>query len=756
MVDSEGVRPYFSTTYQPFTNPSNLLSFKLRFMSSSFKLDKLLDEFPGKLRFFDFFLLSGDQITLETGPSSWKAASEPFPSRPSDRVLFFDSAHSAGPFNRIDLKTEFESVSSVEELDLDKFDIDFGNADNVTTPSIANCVFESKSGKCLQCDSNYQLDWAVNACSRCPRMYLGFLGRCLDYSLLGPSDTSLPSNPQSKPLSKTSSSYSVKYQTATVTREFEYISYLTSPTFEFNESFSEVFIENPPSDSVSIYQLTLDYVLNSTLTDFPRTLYFNQIFKNDSAFYYFKTEVFEFNSDTQEIVLSGIVLNRASNSFSNKLNLFLVRKVRDEAGNVKKSTVDATNPREEFVNLKLETVDSLINTHSLGSDFIVPMRANPFYQPSKVFSSYSLFFYKMMDSSQVPDGKFLSIQGDMSVFADCSSHCKTCSSAVDCSECFDGFFLVGSSCQECSQECASCVDHRSKCKVCADPSKALTGGIAIDNCNYNFDSNCQNFVEGMCFRCRPGYSLGLSGCIQCPEAHFFDRATQTCRECITGCKNCSNGFSCDLCFPEFDFLSGQCHFNPNCVEAYYFDTIIGLCAKCIPNCYRCHNATQCQECNLGFFVHNDLCHTCVPNCYRCEDATSCLECDRGYFWKLDKCQKAEDALVFRKTNNSQDPQQEELISLDSGSQSVPVESADLTGPPPNVPFGCMSVSKLGCQFCFPKYVFDVNVCKKCPENCLLCDLVENCLKCVYGSRLQRVGLHMRCVQSKVVKAPNNA
>jgi hypothetical protein len=341
----------------------------------------------------------------------------------------------------------------------------------------------------------------------------------------------------------------------------------------------------------------------------------------------------------------------------------------------------------------------------------------------------------MVDISNLPPGKYQSFQGDMNVLSDCLPNCKSCTSSLDCSECFDGHFLIGSICFECSQECATCVDHRSKCLSCKNPLNSLINNqVEINNCNYNSDLNCNTFVEGECLKCKPGYSLSLTGCIQCPTGQYFDKAFQFCKDCLPGCINCSNFFSCDLCAAEYDLISGLCHFNPNCVEAYFFDNTVNKCLKCIPNCYSCENNFECIECFVGSYLDNSICIKCLPNCYQCKDGQTCIECNRGYFWKDNKCAIIVDdpnPILLHSSSNENDKNKTLPFNADSTKNSENSLNEELS-PISFVASNCMYSNSSGCQFCYPKYVLDGSICKKCVDNCLLCDTIGNCRKCEYG------------------------
>ena len=121
--------------------------------------------------------------------------------------------------------------------------------------------------------------------------------------------------------------------------------------------------------------------------------------------------------------------------------------------------------------------------------------------------------------------------------------CVDCSNFGRCTSCFQGYYLVSSSlCEICPQGCSQCSSSIS-CSAClpgytlnpltnrCDPCSAncLTcNGKSCSRCRINYfsnpfsnncsicDTNCEECSgSNTCGRCRSGYFLDASRCVQC-------------------------------------------------------------------------------------------------------------------------------------------------------------------------------------------------------------------------------------------------
>lgn len=730
------------------TSPNLIFDIKTFYTPKSYNV--ILNDYPAKFRFFDLGICSGNKVQVTNTGDDWVIQGVATPDKPKHNILLFDSTRQSGPFRRLDLKPGFSPLTVHQDLTLDQFDIDYSSSEKVTTPTVDNCVFESSSGVCLHCASNFEIDVITNTCNRCTSIYLNFLGVCFDTSTLGPGDSFINTNPQNNSLEKFQETKTFEYQNVSQSIELEYITYLPSPPFHFNDSFQLPFIQTPLTDSISLYQVSIDYNLTPPNVT-PSIFYFYQLISNGGDSIFYNHDVFDYDTDNQRLVFVMNVLNSSTNPSNTTFNFFLPRKIKDESGNVKDVFLDETSIQEKYLNLEIATLSNLLNQYQEGTDSIVSVRANPSFQDDKVFSFHSILHYKMADVSNIPEGSFLSQRGDTKIFSDCVPGCRTCSSLLDCSACFDGHFLENNICFECSIECETCVDHRSKCLKCVGDGKALLDGLlAIDNCNYNSDANCSTFVAGSCYRCHPEYSLSLNGCVQCTLSQYFEKATQLCTDCITGCQRCSNGYSCDNCLDDYDLQAGICVYDPNCVEGHYFDVGVQQCAKCIDRCYRCVNKAECQECYVGSFVDEaKQCQSCMANCFECIDGNSCLLCHKGYALEDEKCVVSKEPIFTVFDGVGKGKEEEEKLSVSgSGVSSTVVEQVDLQVFR-ELSFGCMTSIGNGCLFCFPKFVLDGNSCKPCPANCLACDLFDSCLRCVYGFEMKSLNGKKICLKNEV-------
>ena len=118
------------------------------------------------------------------------------------------------------------------------------------------------------------------------------------------------------------------------------------------------------------------------------------------------------------------------------------------------------------------------------------------------------------------------------------------------------------------------------------------GDMFAGLCSEMYDDHCKEFyVINSCKTCKDHYySLNVNG-------------NNECRECIKGCKQCSDQSSCNLC----DY-------------GYAKDASTG---KCLPD--HCH-VFECKTCNL----HNELMYSRCENGYELKNGTCVVNPDAIY------------------------------------------------------------------------------------------------------------------------------
>lgn len=153
----------------------------------------------------------------------------------------------------------------------------------------------------------------------------------------------------------------------------------------------------------------------------------------------------------------------------------------------------------------------------------------------------------------------------------CNEECESCSiSSTNCTTCSSGLFLAPSSAGfTCLDHCplGSYSDSQRRCQECIDP-----------NCKHCSSGGeyCLQCADGMVLehlKCRTKCTLGLfklnGECrAECPEGHFGDIASRSCKPCESLCRTCTSpGNRCTSCFAGF-FLRDE-----TCVRSCGFDKV---------------------------------------------------------------------------------------------------------------------------------------------------------------------------------------
>lgn len=210
----------------------------------------------------------------------------------------------------------------------------------------------------------------------------------------------------------------------------------------------------------------------------------------------------------------------------------------------------------------------------------------------------------------------------------CHSSCRTChGSATQCTSCPKGAYLLAQtcvlscpqgtwpsarsgSCENCTEDCASCSDAN-LCKKCrTQPDHPLF------------------LHEGRCFT-------------KCPEGFYVEDGT--CERCSSSCRTCEgNATNCHSCEGGLVLDQGMC--RKTCPERHV--AVEGVCKHCPEMCQDCIHETTCKECMPESFLYNDACHQSCPShfyadarlCVPCHE--DCLECSGPSADDCDLCAEA--------------------------------------------------------------------------------------------------------------------
>ena len=213
--------------------------------------------------------------------------------------------------------------------------------------------------------------------------------------------------------------------------------------------------------------------------------------------------------------------------------------------------------------------------------------------------------------------------------------CSACTS-TECSECFNGFFIDGTTCNDCSTRFEDCV-------LCT-PSECLDCNVGYGpdisgECTecYNTFDNCLDCSSTECTSCDFGYLPNGGVCSPCSDVY-------------ANCVECSSATSCSLCADTFFTYYGFCYscstyFGPcdkcdatigcyDCAIGFYSDG--GYCYSCSSNCLECSGPAECITCDEGYFLDGTNCTPCLDNCNKCT-SLGCTECDIGFNLFVGNC-----------------------------------------------------------------------------------------------------------------------
>ena len=189
----------------------------------------------------------------------------------------------------------------------------------------------------------------------------------------------------------------------------------------------------------------------------------------------------------------------------------------------------------------------------------------------------------------------------------------------------------------------------------------------------------------------------------------------SCEKCESGCLSCkgnlclkwenskeffSNAYTLEM-YPDFIFYSKiECH--KKCKLGCTGQTITN-CKECSNSCAFCNADFKCKCHNhphLKFVAYNeefDSCEFsfCFDNCAICSNLGKCKMCKKDYEMIDQSCKKSE------------------ILNQN-----------------------CSKKGKKSCLICRYGYIKVINLCVKCPSNCLSCKYSENekviCQKCIFG------------------------
>ena len=232
--------------------------------------------------------------------------------------------------------------------------------------------------------------------------------------------------------------------------------------------------------------------------------------------------------------------------------------------------------------------------------------------------------------------------------------------------CGTGYFVNGTSCQQCPYKCQSCSSPNGACTSCVDPLRrdinqdcaCITGFFDDGSANCTTCSStcltCNSSTT--CSTCDPALLRNLTGTICTCMTGYYEfyhtNLTRTCEKCNPECLTCSTSpaicMSCDpnknrvsgvdssgrqtcLCNPGFystfdgSCVQSNCNADPFCSEC---EQGLRLCIKCLASKKRMIKLPESIcICMDGYYpdVNND-CTPCKSGCAKCSAEKNCTSC----------------------------------------------------------------------------------------------------------------------------------
>jgi hypothetical protein len=245
-----------------------------------------------------------------------------------------------------------------------------------------------------------------------------------------------------------------------------------------------------------------------------------------------------------------------------------------------------------------------------------------------------------------------------------------------CSFCSVSGTTDATNCLQCSTNYYPLIDNSSQCQ-----DKTVTpNSYYADNVNRIFqkcNNLCQtcsgpgSYMTDNCLTCIDGYALNpivKGSCADITvtiEGYFYDKASQSFKQCYNTCTVCSAEGTSDLnnclqCKDGFYPLENttNCSKSGDLIVGYYFDSLEKSFKQCYETCKYCNGSgtetlNNCYQCADGMIQTTDNPNNCMPNllvrsisfsdilscypsCSECsdigdQDNMNCLKCAIGYY-----------------------------------------------------------------------------------------------------------------------------
>nr|XP_045001506.1 proprotein convertase subtilisin/kexin type 5 isoform X2 [Jaculus jaculus] len=353
--------------------------------------------------------------------------------------------------------------------------------------------------------------------------------------------------------------------------------------------------------------------------------------------------------------------------------------------------------------------------------------------------------------SSCPQGTWPSVRSGSC--ENCSEDCASCSGANLCKKCLsqpdrslflyagmcysrcpEGFYAKDGVCEQCSSPCKTCGENATNCHSCEE-------GFALD--------------QGTCWETCPERHVAVQGvCRPCPEMCQDCIHEKTCKDCPESCQTCSSSWTCLSCAEGLKMSKHMACVPPSeCASIEYWDEGAHRCQPCHRKClscsgpseHQCHtcprdslllNMTCVADCPEGYYAEKDS-HQCVPchsSCRTCEGRHSmqCHSCRPGWFQLGKECLLQCRDGYYGESTSGQCEKCDKSCKSCQGPQATDCLSCDT--------FFFLLRSKGQCHRTCPQHYYaeqHTQTCERCHPTCNECKGKElwDCLSCVWSYHL---------------------
>ncbi|KAL4470677.1 hypothetical protein ABPG72_001788, partial [Tetrahymena utriculariae] len=251
----------------------------------------------------------------------------------------------------------------------------------------------------------------------------------------------------------------------------------------------------------------------------------------------------------------------------------------------------------------------------------------------------------------------------------CPLNCSSCDSNQNCLTCLNNYYVA--------------TNPNSKleyCKLTCAPSQyatlpdSITQSQTCKNC-IDFCSQCSE--EKQCDHCNSNYEFisQIAQCLPVCKSNQYRDSNYQCQNCTANCLKCTGPDNCINCLSPFQF--DQTLLQCICPDQGYYLDSNGNCNPCDPTCQTCSGQlnSNCTSCLNNWFSLGSYCYQWCPNNYQQQLSNfECIQCQKFILPNCQTCYPTCKNCLFNKKNKCIDCyetrqiQNEKCVCKDSNDQ----------------------------------------------------------------------------------------